>query len=178
MRLSSWQNGLDSFFKEVRVFKVTLVHRTGFSKHAFREVPFGFRRGTVPGATLLQSPMRQESPKTTPKKRVQRDRARDSLFPLKMLKKNGPLVPGWKACLSESTFGKRKTNSRLFLFLPLRRHGQNRALGILYDYSRPCPTYQLWPCSLPPGNLSQITKNNCPKFPGSGGFCGNSLQKP
>ena len=22
-----------------------------FSKHAFREVPFGFRRGTVPGAT-------------------------------------------------------------------------------------------------------------------------------
>ena len=41
--------------------------KSGFSKHAFREVPFGFRRGTVPGATLLPSPMLQKCPKTTPK---------------------------------------------------------------------------------------------------------------
>ena len=33
---------------------------SGFSKHAFREVPFGFRRYTVPGATLADpSPMPQ-----------------------------------------------------------------------------------------------------------------------
>ena len=29
---------------------------SGFSKHAFREVPFGFCRGTVPGATLVDAP--------------------------------------------------------------------------------------------------------------------------
>ena len=30
--------------------------KSGFSKHAFHEVPFGFRRGTVPGATDPQVP--------------------------------------------------------------------------------------------------------------------------
>ena len=67
---------------------------SGFSKHAFHDVPFGLRTGTVPGATLLASSISQEPSKISPKKRriarfllrsasqcVQSDRTRDSPFP-------------------------------------------------------------------------------------------------
>ena len=54
---------------------------SGFSKHAFREVPFGFHRGTLPSATLVPPevpykvppwslPMPQECPNVSPKKRT------------------------------------------------------------------------------------------------------------
>ena len=102
----------------VMVFSVPKF--SGFSKHAFREVPFGFRRGTVPGATLVP-PRPQECPKISPEERtwyqprrhvcilrsllrsasqeVQRDRSRDSPFPPEKVLKTY-LVPGWKARLS------------------------------------------------------------------------------
>ena len=95
-------------------------------------MPFEFRRGTVPGATLVSgpSPMPQECPKISPKKRawhqprrhvciarfllrsashgVQRDRTRDGLFaPENALK--AYLVPGWKARLSARHVWKMQT---------------------------------------------------------------------
>ena len=82
----------------LRTFRRAGIHGLRFSKHAFREVPFRFRKGTAPGATLVL-PDAPRTPKICPKKHtwyqplrhicfqgsccevppsVQRDRARDS----------------------------------------------------------------------------------------------------
>ena len=50
----------------VRVSSDSPVTKSGFSKHAFREVPFGFRRGTVPGATLVPPRCPKNAPWSLP----------------------------------------------------------------------------------------------------------------
>ena len=121
----------------------------GFSKHAFREVPSGFRRGTMPGATLVRCLLPQECQKKSPEKRtfygprrhvciarfllrsasqgVQRDRARDSPFlPENILK--SCFVPGWKARLGARHVWKMQIN---FGITQAKEH-----LGILHVFVR------------------------------------------
>ena len=112
---------------------------SAFLKHAFREVTFGFCKGTVPGAPPLSSPGPLRMPKNNSKETylvppkgpilvknmrrysqvVQRYRTRGAPFPLhkapgmpKNTSKKTYLVPGPRAHLRQGTFEKPRKCSR------------------------------------------------------------------